>query len=184
MWYPAAITVAASAEPVSLAQAREQCGVQADETYHDAKLTRLIAVARAYAENHCSVRFASQTVVLKCEAFTDMARLPEAPVTSVTSISYVDPEGDTQTLSTDVYELRNDGLETSIILKLNQTWPAIQSKSRITLTAVVGYATVPPDAQHAMLLHIADGFHEREPKMIGSMTTVEGLLSNYRRSRE
>lgn len=184
MWYPAAITGAAAAEPVTLPQAQEQCGVTADETYHTTKLTRLITVARAYAENHCAVRFASQTVTLKCDCFADMARLPEAPAASITSISYVDTDGATHTLATTVYELRNDGLETAIVLKPNQSWPSIQSGSRITVIAVVGYDVVPPDAQHAMLLHIADSFHQREPNTIGAMTTVEALLSNYKRSRE
>jgi len=181
MWYPANITAAAAAEPVSIDEARLQCSVNSDETEFDGLLNRLIGAARAHVEAYCAVRFASQTVAVKCDAFADMQRLPEAPVNSITGIEYVDTAGDAQTLSTGVYELRSDGLEAQIILQYGQSWPSIRSGSRITLTAVVGMAAVPESVKHAMLIYIADAFLQRENTKAPEWSALDVLLSNHRR---
>ncbi|RWN58752.1 hypothetical protein [Mesorhizobium sp.] len=180
MWYTATVSVAATAEPVSLVEAKRHVHAE-DFTDDDAQVSLLIASARNHVEKYCNTRFATQTVVVKCDCFGDMARLPEAPVQSVTSITYVDTDGATQTLATSVYELRSDGLESSIVLKYGQSWPSIQTNSRITLTAVVGTADVPPAVKHAMLLFMAGGHEMRENSAAAAWTTVDVLLSNFRR---
>lgn len=186
MWYPATITVPAATEPVSIAEARLQCSIETDETEFDDLLNRLIAAARGHVESYCATRFASQTVAVKCDAFADMARLAEAPVNSVTSIVYVDTAGADQTLLTDVYELRSDGLEASIVLKYGQAWPSIRPGSRITLTAVVGTASVPAAVKHAMLMLLAHWTKTREAVVTGEAAIetpigVADLLCNHRR---
>lgn len=178
MWYPATVTVAAT-EPVTAQEVKRQSYIDHDDD--NDILTRLIATARDHAERYCGARFGTQTVTVKCDGFADMARLPEAPVQSITSIAYVDTAGTTQTLSTDVYELRSDGLDASIALKYNQTWPAIQPGSRITVTAVVGYADTPPAVKHAMILFIASAFENREPTAAEDWTAFDSLLCNFRR---
>ena len=179
MWYPSAVTVPAT-ELVTIAEARQQARSDSD-TDLDTELTRLITVARNHVEKYCGIRIGSQTIVAKCDSFDDMARLPEAPAISITSITYVDTGGATQTLSTDVYELRADDLDAAVVLKFNQSWPAIQPGSRITLTSVVGYATAPPAVHHAMLLHIADHFADHEMVVVNGFTTFDALLANHRR---
>lgn len=180
MWYPATITVAAASEPITLAEAKAQCSVDADESEFDTLLTRLIASARAFVERYCGVRFASQTVEIKCDSFADFARLPEAPVSEVAAITYTDTAGDEQTLASSVYELRSDGLEASIVLQYNQQWPSIRPGSRIVVTAVVGM-TAPDDVKHAMLLFIADAFLNREDSERKNWTAFDALLCNHRR---
>lgn len=179
MWYPATVTIAAD-ELVTIGQARQQARTDIDADF-DAELTRDIAAARNHVEAYCGIRIGSQTVVAKCDAFEDMARVEEVPLVSVTSIQYVDTDGATQTLSTSVYEVRSDDLEASIVLKYAQSWPAIQPGSRITLTAVVGYAAAPPAVLHAMLLRIADFFKDHEAMASEDFTTFDALLANHRR---
>ncbi|TPL36740.1 hypothetical protein FJ947_10830 [Mesorhizobium sp. B2-4-8] len=180
MWYPATVTVAATDEPVSLVEAKRHVHAE-DFTDDDAELALLISSARDHVEKYCNTRFARQTVAVKCDCFGDMSRLSEAPVQSVTSIVYTDTDGATQTLATSVYELRADGLESSITLKYGQSWPAIQPKSRITLTGVVGYADAPPSVKHAILLFLAGGYEMRENASADAWTTFDCLLSNHRR---
>jgi uncharacterized phiE125 gp8 family phage protein len=181
MWYPANITVAASAEPITLEQARVQCRVEPSDTDFDDDLNQLIKAARSHVETYCGTRFASQTVEIKADGFVDFVRLPEAPVISITSITYNDTDGSTQTLPTSVYELRADGLETAIVLKTDQSWPSIQSGSRITVTAVVGYTAAPDSVVHAMLIFIAEHFDTKENAVAGGQTHIDALLSNHRR---
>lgn len=180
MWYPATITVAAASEPVSAAEVKAQAEI--DFTDDDTLITLLIAGARAFAEKYCGTRFATQTISVKCDCFSDFAKFAEAPVQSVTSITYVDTDGATQTLATSVYELRNDGLEVSIVLKYGQTWPATQVGSRITVVAVVGYTTVPDDVKRALLLYIAGGYANRENMKDSDWTAFDSLLCNHRRN--
>lgn len=180
MWYPATITVAAAAEPVTSTEVK--AWTEIDFTDDDTIITLLIAGARAFVEKYCGVRMASQTVSVKCDSFDDMARFPEGPVTSITSITYVDAAGASQTLSTDIYELRADGIEAAIVLKYGQVWPAIQVGSRITVVAVVGHATVPANVKLAILLYIAGGYADREPEKSDEWTDFDSLLCNDRRN--
>jgi len=179
MWYPTTITTPAASEPVSQQDAKRRLRIDFDDDNADIDL--MIESARDHAEKYCNVRFAYQTVEMKCDGFCDLERLPEAPVSSVTSITYADTDGATQTLATSVYELRNDGLEAAIVRKYGQQWPAIQSGSRITVTAVVGYADAPPAVKHAILLFIADAYEVRENAKLDDWTALDALLCNYRR---
>ena len=110
---------------------------------------------------------------------------------SVSSISYVDTDGATQTLAGSVYDARLYGLEPSIVLKYNQTWPTIRMGSLITVTAVVGYgaaSAVPAELLHAIRLVIADMYRYRETVQSGETVaayplaaTFEALLANHRK---
>jgi uncharacterized phiE125 gp8 family phage protein len=180
MWYPSTVTEPPTTEPVTLAQAQTQCGVMSDEVFFTDQITGLIAAARAHVESYTGARFAAQTIVSQCDGFCDMERLPEGPLSSVTSIKYIDLDGAEQTLANTVYEAHKDGLEPSIALKYGQTWPAIRRGSRITLTADYG-GTVPKDVSIAMLLFIADKFHNRENAKVGDWTALDCLLCNHRR---
>ncbi len=180
MWYPATVSVAATAEPVSGSEAQDhlRAGVDGPDASY---ITLLIAAARNHVEAYCGARFATQTVVAKCDAFVDMVRLPEAPVQSVSSVSYVDSAGITTTLATSVYELRSDGMDAAIVLKYGQVWPVIQPGSRIAVTMIVGYATVPPAVKAAMLLRIGEAYENREGATGSAWGAMDSLLSNYRR---
>lgn len=181
-WYPATVTVAAGSEPITQAEAKDQCRV--DGTDSDDYIDGLIAAARGHIEGYCGTPLVSRTVTVKCDSFDDFARFPVAPLTSVSSVSYVDNVGATQTLSTDAYEVRSDGLTASLALKSGQSWPTIQTGSRVTVTAVVGYSAVPDAIKHAALLLVATWFDHRATVSDGEMFeiphAVDALLSNYR----
>lgn len=175
MWYPPTVTVAAASEPVSIDEARTQTRWD-DSTANDTALTLYIASARAHVEAYCGTPLVSRTVTVKCDGFADFASFPIVPLTSVSSVSYVDGAGATQTLSTTVYEVRSDGLTASLVLKSGQSWPTIQSGSRITVTAIVGYSAIPADIKHALLLLVSQGDCEREVGFSGA----HDLLANHR----
>jgi uncharacterized phiE125 gp8 family phage protein len=182
MWYAPTVTVAPASEPVTLALAKEHCKVDTDD--HDTLVNGLIMAARNYVEAYCGSPLISRTITVKCDKFTDFAVFPVAPLVSVSSVSYVDGAGSAQTLSSSVYEVRSDGLRASVVLKSGQTWPAVQSGSRITVTAVVGYSTVPEAVRHAILLLISQWYDSRsdagEKPMVSMPNAVESLLTNFR----
>lgn len=182
MWKAIVTSVAPEAEPVSVSDAKLHLQVEhsADDTY----IGQCIASARGHIEDMTGTRLMSQTVVLRTDTWSDLQRLPVGPIVSITSITYTDVDGVSQTLSTNVYEARLYGLEVEIVLKHNQTWPTIRQGSLIIVTAVAGYATLPPAILHALKILIADFYAQREsfgtaPKAEVA-ASVEALLSNHR----
>lgn len=194
MWYPSIVTTAPSVEPVTLAAAkmhlrrddRDADGNLVDQPDDDL-VSSLISAARQHVEKYCNARWAEQTLACRCDSFADFVRLPEGPLKSVTSIAYVDTDGETQTLDDAVYEVCRSGLEPSIMIKPGQTWPAIRSGSFVTLTAVFG-GEVPPAIKVAILLFVGAWYENREETAIGvsvaalpSSVATDALLCNFRR---
>ena len=180
-WYPHTVTVAGR-YPVTLAEAKAQCRVDSND--EDTLLDGLIAAATEYVELYCGTVIDVRTLAVKCDDFCDFAKFPVTPLATVTGITYVDSAGATQTLSTDVYEVRTDNLTASIVLKFGQSWPSIQSESRITVTATAGYTVAPAPIKQAILLLVGQWFDQRadvsDKAMIAMPNAVEALLTNYR----
>lgn len=189
MWRPVVVTAAPAADPIPTADLVVHCRAPGDGTDDDL-LDAYAASARAHVEAVTGTRMVTQTVSLKTDEWTDLANLPIAPVQSVSSISYVDTDGEVQALSTDVYETRLDLLEPAIVLKWNQTWPSIRPGSQITVTAVVGYGAAgaqPPECLQAIRLIVGDFYAQRESMAEGGLisaplaATVDALLCNHRK---
>lgn len=190
MWRAPVVSSAAAVEPLLVDDMILQMNAQG--TLDDELIGAQIAFARAYVEDYTGTRLITQTLTLRTDDWADLDGLPVAPVQSITSITYVDVDGTTHTLSATVYEARLYGLEPSVVLKYNQTWPTIRVGSQITVTAVVGYgaagSNVPPPIMQAMKLVAADAYRFRETAQVGSVAgvypvaaTVENLLANHRK---
>ena len=188
MWRPVIVTTAATGEPIETEDAIAH--VRAQGAGDDLEIAAMVATARAVVESRTGTKLFTQTVTLRTDDWADLSGLPVAPVQSITSITYVDVDGTTHTLSATVYEARLYGLEPSVVLKYNQTWPTIRVGSQITVTAVVGYGVAgaqPPETLHAIRLILADMYAFRETAQIGgtsgeipSAATVEALLANHK----
>lgn len=177
-WLPPVVTIAPADEPLELSEVKTHCRVDGSDS--DTELNSMISAARAFVEDYCGTRLGSQTMVLRCSSFCDFRNLPVAPVTSISSITYLDSEGVEQTLATSIYEGVLVGLEPHIRLKINQSWPSVRDASdAIRVTVVAGYSDVPAPVKHAMLLMIGNWFDSRA---VGELTEgPKALLSNYRR---
>lgn len=181
-WLPVAVTTAPASEPVTLTEAKTHCSV--DGSDRDDELNSMIAAARAFVEDYTGQKIITQTVQLSCSSFDDLAELPVAPIQSVTSITYLDGEGVSQTLSTDVYEAVLTGISPHIRLKVGQSFPSVRTASNaITVTAVAGFGDaedVPSPMLHAMKRLIGIWFEQREV-IDGFDDVTRNLLSNYRK---
>lgn len=165
---PTLVTVEPAEEPLTVAEAREQCLI--DDAEFDGSLSGFIAAARQHVEAWTGLKLVTQTVVMRADSFKVLARLPVAPIASVSSVTYLDSDGVEQTLSTDVYETVLIGQAPTIRLKLDQAWPSYRPVSdAVRVTAVAGYglaAAVPDDIKQAMRLLIGDWFQNREDTMV------------------
>lgn len=190
MWGPVVVTAEPTAEPVSTAELVAHVRGPEDGTDDDL-LSGYALAARTHVEQMTGCRLIEQTVRFKTGEWPDLAALPVAPISAITGITYTDAQGSSQTLSTDVYETRLDGLEPSIVLKHAQSWPAVRPGSLIVVTATAGYGAsgedVPAPFRQAIRLLVGDMYLCRETADEGSMVTapvaatVDALLCNYRR---
>jgi uncharacterized phiE125 gp8 family phage protein len=180
MWYPPVVTVAPVAEVVTIATVRSQTRIDADDAANLTRLASLIGVAGEHLEGYCGTAMTTRTVRVRCDSFADFERLPFGPVQSITSISYVDSAGVDQILDPAAYEVRIDALEASIAQAFAMAWPTTRAGSRITIIAVIGYATVPRVIEQAALLLIASMFETRENEAHPDWTMIDVLLVNSR----
>ena len=183
---PQLITAPAS-EPITLAEAKEHLRVDFDED--DTLITSLIVAAREHLENSIARRLVTQTWEVTYPEFKDELILPETPLQSITSVTYLDSDGDSQTLASTVYEADTTTEPGLIRRTYLQTWPVTRAVwNAVVIRYVVGYGTasdVPQALKQAMYLHIGTMYEFRESVMAGmNVATVpmayESLISPYR----
>lgn len=146
-------TIAPLAHPVSLAQAKRQLRV--DHSDDDTLINSLIGVAVDYCQMVTASRFAMGTYRLDLDRFPEYGRisthyclddtreqiiLPIGPVNSVTSITYKDSDGTSQTWSSSEYTLVKTGTQAVIECKPGYTFPARGvSAAAVSVTFVAGH---------------------------------------------
>lgn len=147
-------------EPVTVAEARRQCRIADAIDYHDPELRALIVAAREMVENDTGLVCYTGSFTQKFTDWQgDVIELADLrPVTSITSIVYLDTDGASQTLATSVYQLETGNVKQFVRLKYNQIWPSLRGDiNGITITYVAGYASVaaiPAMLKNAVLLKL------------------------------
>lgn len=157
--YGLSLVTGPTAEPVSLAEAAAHLRIDTPEEGDPlhAELSAWIKAARLYAEKHTGRKFGDQTWKLTLDEWPiEPIRLPGA--TSITSVVYVDEDGDEQTLDASTFQLRTDKMPTLLDLAYNQTWPTLRGDAGgIRITFVCG-ETAPETVKAAMKLMV--GWHD------------------------
>jgi uncharacterized phiE125 gp8 family phage protein len=148
-------------EPIDLGEAKRQCGVAEDVSHFDQDFVRWIVSARRQVEHDAQMVFYTGTFVWKISQFPygDYITIPNIrPVTSITSIAYVDSAGATQTWSASEYALDSESAWPIIRLAYGESWPSVRGGiNDITITLVAGYATVfamPDEFKSALILKV------------------------------
>lgn len=175
-----------TAEPVSLAEAKAHCRIYGTE--EDGLLAGYLMAARAYAETYLGRALATQTLQLAIDGGwpCDRIVLPRPPLQSVSSITYSDTSGATQTLAADQYRVDTTAHQGFIERAYGVTWPAVRDQARtIVVTYVAGYTQIPEPIRTAILLMVGHFYENREAVIVGQAPTelplgVDALLFPYR----
>lgn len=177
-------------EPLSLQEAKDHLRVSiADD---DGLIAGYILAARRYAENYTRRVLCSSTwdyTIDRCWPWkcvdgymTHRIELPIPPLQSVSSISYVDIDGATQTLSASDYVVKIDDTFGIIEPAYNATWPDLRHQlSAATVRFIAGYdGDVPDEIRTAIMLHV-EILHDRNPNDRELLETArDSLLDHYR----
>ena len=170
--YTLSLVTAPSGEPVSLADVKAQLGI--DSTSHDPVLRALLAAATRHVETITGRALLTQTWDAKFEEFPDDDDglwLPKAPLRSVTSVTYTDANGATQTWSSSTYTVDAPAgphaQRGRIYPNYGLLYPTTQDiPNAITVRFIAGYGTtsasVPEELRHAIALLVGHWFENRE----------------------
>lgn len=181
-------------EPVTLAEARVQCRVHADDTSEDARLAGYIAAARGMAEQETGRRLITQTWQLVLDAFPagdSPIQLVQTPALAVTALAYTDATGTAQTL--DVNTLRLDVRDVFALLRpaYGSSWPTSvrADVGVVTVTYTAGFGPLPGDVPQEIrewiLAHVAAMWEQRSAvsevgNNVAALPYVARLLDPWR----
>jgi len=184
------VTTAPTEEPVTLAQAKVHLGLFSSDD--DSMVTSLIKAARQSVEMYTGRAICTQTVTLTLDSFPAVISLPRLPVQSITSISYIDENGDNQSFTTFKADLTGS-VHARINPSYGEVFPATRAETgAVTIVYVCGWGnpTASPDpvpfpVKQAVLLLTSSMYNNRENEIIGTITStlpinVKWLLSPYR----
>ena len=175
-------------EPVTLAEAQEHCRV--DSRAEDAFLTRAIQTAREYVESVTNRALITQTWDWTLDRFpcATSFEVPRPNLLSVTSISYMDTDGATQTWASTNYRV---GVRAGpkaqpgrIELAYQQSYPLTRSViDAVTIRFIAGYhataatavTNCPAALKSAILLLVGEMYERRTEVIVGTISTPNVL---------
>ena len=199
MWDRIERLTAPTLEPLTLAEVKQQCRVDASDD--DAFLQRAIKSAREVIEGpHGAgiIMIASQWQ-MRLDCLIPELWIPMGPVLSIDTLAYIDEAGVVQTLPAQTYQWRKGSFEARIRPAYGLSWPTVRrafDAVRVTFTA--GYAgtgedppildLVPSPLKTAMLMLISHWNENRETVVIGQVPSevqhaFKDLVNQYRVGR-
>jgi uncharacterized phiE125 gp8 family phage protein len=146
----------------------------------DTLLDRLIAAATRHVENRLRRALITQTWRLTLDEWPcqmngeTVIYVPRPPLIAVSGITYLDGEGDEQTLATSEYVVDTESHPGRITPAYGESWPTIYDQiNAIKVTHTAGYgaaaSSVPEDIRHAVLLLAGHWYENREAYLVGTI---------------
>jgi uncharacterized phiE125 gp8 family phage protein len=177
------LVTAPTVEPVTIAEAKAQAYIE--HSADDALLAVLISAAREHGESLTGRSWAPKALEVVLDSFPSGAiELPASPVTSVTSIKYLDADGVEQTMASTGYTVDADSIVGRIVA---DEWPETADKiNAVRVRYVAGWtsANFPPALKQWLLIRVASLYAQRESLTAGnvselSRTFVDSLLDAH-----
>ncbi|MES2903854.1 MAG: head-tail connector protein [Pseudomonadota bacterium] len=176
-----------TSDPLTLAEAKAQCRVLHDD--EDALIARLVTAATRHVERALSLSLIERTYVLTLDSFSDAIELPRGPVASVTSLTYSDADGVTQTVSAADYTVDLVSRPQWLVRNSSASWPAtLDGVNVVSVQYVAGFDELPAeyeDLKHAIALLVGHFYANREAVTADRQATevpmaVEALMQPFR----
>ena len=178
-------TLDAASEAISLTDVKNQLRIASSTADHDS-FRGYISAIRHRTETFLGKTLITSTWELKIDFFCDPLVLPMSPIQSVTTISYVDTDGVSQTFTD--FQVDESG---RLAPAFGFSWPSTRSQfDAVTITYIAGdlnAGQIQEDIKYAMLLWIGACDVQRENLVVGAGVIVskpeiaENLLEPYKR---
>jgi len=167
-----AIVTKPTVRPLLLEQVKDHLHITADSEL--AYLDQLISLATGWVETFTGRALITQTWDLVMDYFPAEIRVPMSKLQSVTSITYTDTAGVSQTLLSSLYQVDATGdWPGRIRPAYGQSWPSTRAEmNAVTVRFIAGFGgswnDVPDEIRQGMLILIGDMYSRREDTVIGS----------------
>jgi uncharacterized phiE125 gp8 family phage protein len=135
-----------------------------EDTTWDTETSRLIGVAQKAIETHCQFTVVPSTWQGTLSAMPDVLRIFRRPFRAVTAVSYVDPDGNIQSIADTNWQSAPDRQMCGLLIKGDDyTWP--QTAKRIDafrITVTTGFyndadeAELPGEVKQALMMATAE----------------------------
>lgn len=177
------VSVVPAEQPVSYDEAKLHCRID-----DDVEKTWVENAIKSCTEKASTLLGGKQIVtatrILYLSAFPCARRdiaIPYPPLTSVSSITYVDTAGATQTWSSAQYQVDTVSEPARVILHPDYSWPSTQAGilNAVTITYVCGYgaaSAVPFCIKDAILQGVAYKYEHRGDDEVRNNETIEALM--------
>ena len=185
------VTSDPAAEPVSTADAKAHMGVSISTD--DTRIDEIVVAVRKYVEGYIKRSLITQTLRLKLDAFPrspEIIRLPRSPVQSVTSINYLDSNGDSTLLASSSYVTDLVSSPARIQPAFGEVFPATRGIfDSVTIIFVAGYGAaataIPEDIVHAIKILTQIEYDNPGGQSFGAVLNendygVKGLLDPHK----
>lgn len=174
-------------EPVTVSGAKDHLRVETNAD--DALIGSLITTARTHVEHLTNRALVTQTLRFTTNDFASTVILPRAPVTSVSSISLLDTDGNSTVVTSGTFVVDTTRVPHRLQLLANQDLPSLdlEKANAVTVDFVAGYgnaADVPEPLKAAIQLLVGHLYENREPVVIGAAVnqlpmTFKALIDSY-----
>ena len=152
---------------ITLAQAKAQLDVEFDDD--DDLISAIILAATDQVQVNTLRRYLPQSLEWVLQGWGDHMVLPVAPGgdsqgAEITGVSYVDENGDTQTLDPGIYWDRPHGDTRRLVLRWYQIWPWLgDGPDRVVIAFDINAKSAPsPMAVHACKLLVSHWYEHRD----------------------
>lgn len=184
------LITAPKASPIDLDDVKDHLRI--DGVADDSMLQLWVDAATDVIEKATNRALITQTWNLRLDRFPFCGPIwiPLQKLQSVTSLTYTDPDGTTQTMSSANYEVDFTEDYAKIVLAYGQAWPSIRDKiNAVTVQFIAGYgdsaSAVPAGLRKALCFLIGHWYENREPVVVGTIAskvpdTLEPLIWSYK----
>ena len=185
-------SVAASTYPVTVDEVKEQLRITDD--FDDAKITLCRNASIEQIEAWQNRKLMNTTYIQYLDSWpSPEIILPRNPVSSITSIQYIDTAGDTQTWAASEYQTDFNSTKARVKPTVSASFPDLGTDylNPVIITFVAGYGTatsdVPENTRQAVTVWAAHLFEQRDhviigqainevPEMMKSLITTNSLV--------
>ena len=167
------LVTAPQAEPVSIDDLMTHLRVENDEDMP--YLDEIERAAREYIENLLGRKLITQTwkVYYSSWPADNIFEIPYGQLQSVSSITYMDTDGNSNTLVADIYDVDTASEPGKVVLAYNQSWPSVSlyPTNPISIEFTCGYgdrgSAVPSMIRHAAKILAGHLYENREASITG-----------------
>lgn len=163
--------------PITVDEFKRDHVIELTFTDDDQLIDALIGAATRWSESYCNRKWLTQTCTEVFDQFPAMIRPRWSPLIAVTSISYIDSAGATQTLDAAEYQVDEVTEPGRIAPAYGESWPSTRSDlNAVTLVYTAGYGSagsdVPPDVRTAISMLAGSLYENREDTSPITLATV------------